>query len=91
MRFKHTASRISRFWYIFEPRHICAAFWANWKTPKGRSDVLGVDFATRSQRRGDGGGFVAELGLFRRQRRLVDRSREVRGQEAIPSPDSRKG
>ena len=54
--------------------------------PQGRSDVLGVDFATRGQRRGDGVGFVAELGLFCRQRRLVDRSREVRGQEAIPPP-----
>ena len=44
---------------------------------QGRSDVLRAEVATRGQRRGHGGGFVAKLGLPGGQRGLVDRPRQV--------------
>ena len=49
--------------------------------PDGGSDVLGVHVAVRGQRCGDGGGFVAELGLFGGEGFLVDRPGEVGVQE----------
>ena len=45
--------------------------------PQGRLGVLRASFATRGQRGSHGGRFVAQLGLFGRQRRLVDRPRQV--------------